>query len=95
MDINARFDAKVTPGAPDACWLWSPAYPQNYGTIRRSAPERGTVRAHRLAYERANGPIPKGLLVCHRCDVPGCVNPAHLFLGTHGDNQRDRIAKGR
>jgi hypothetical protein len=51
--------------------------------------------AHRLAWTKAFGPIPPGLFVCHHCDNPPCIEPSHLFLGTHQDNMADRNRKGR
>ena len=52
-------------------------------------------RAHRLQWERYNGPIPKGLFVCHKCDVRSCINPEHLFLATNRENILDASRKGR
>jgi hypothetical protein len=89
-----RFWPKVDRGAgPDACWPWTASTTHGYGQI--GVPGTRPHKAHRVAWELTNGPIPDGLLVCHRCDNPPCCNPAHLFLGTNADNMRDMVAKGR
>lgn len=71
------------------CWLWTGVLnDRGYGVF-------GGDRAHRISWRLANGPIPVDLCVLHRCDTPACIRPDHLFLGTKGDNNRDRSAKGR
>lgn len=77
----------------ESCWLWMGNTDQNgYGRIGVLFRSR---LAHRLSWEINRGPIPPNLHVLHRCDVPGCVNPDHLFLGTQADNVADMIKKGR
>jgi len=61
----------------------------------QSSKNNKTVEGHRAAYEARFGPIPKGMCVCHRCDTPSCVNPDHMFLGTHRDNTLDASKKAR
>jgi hypothetical protein len=96
--IEDRFWSKVRRHPTD-CWEWAAArnYKKKnsavwYGAFRAWG---STVEAHRLAWESAEGPIPKGIHVLHRCDNPGCVRPSHLFLGTNADNIEDRKSKGR
>lgn len=79
----------------DTCWLWTGYLSHGYGEISRGGREGANAKAHRVAWELFRGEIPAGLMVCHHCDVPACVNPDHLFLGTALDNKRDEIAKGR
>lgn len=88
-----RLLSKVEFEPNTGCWLWTAFLTQaGYGQIGFN----GSVqRAHRVSYELHCGPIPDGLFVCHRCDTPACVNPAHLFLGSPKDNVVDMDAKGR
>jgi hypothetical protein len=88
---------RVIPEPNSGCWLWEGA--TNGTGHGRIGWRRGGVSyfayVHRLAWEQANGPVPDGISVLHRCDVRACCNPEHLFLGTQQDNVRDMHAKGR
>jgi hypothetical protein len=75
------------------CWLWTGCTSDfGHGTIRVQG---RLYRAHRVSWEIANGDISEGLCVLHRCDVPACVRPEHLFLGTKADNTADMMQKNR
>ena len=78
----------------DDCWLWVARTKVNgYGRIM-TIPGQYKL-AHRVAWELTNGPIPNGLDCLHHCDVPACVRPEHLFLGTHRENMQDAARKGK
>lgn len=81
------------------CWEWSGPLLGGYGTLflntNRANGRRKQVLAHRYSYESYHGEIPDGMCVMHTCDNPVCTNPDHLILGTRGDNNKDRSAKGR
>lgn len=88
------FAGPVMPGMATACHVWTAAaHRLGYGTMKRAG---RMMRATHVAWELATGaPVPTGLCALHRCDNPRCVNAEHLFLGTRGDNNADRIRKGR
>ena len=80
----------------EGCWLWTGATTDfGHGLINSGGKHGKAIRAHRVSWELHFGAIPDGLLVCHHCDVPACVRPDHLFLGTKLHNNADCARKGR
>lgn len=92
-----RFNEKYEIVPFSGCWLWtgSTMGKMGYGAITEGQGSQVSVGAHRVSWKLHKGEIPIGLYVLHRCDVPACVNPNHLFLGTAKDNAQDAVAKNR
>lgn len=92
-DVVKRFWSQVRRSAPDACWEWTGELScSGHGRFKA---RRRRLQAHRVAYIIEHGPIPRGMVVCHQCDNPPCVNPAHLFLVAAADSMADAMRNGR
>ena len=92
VNRKTLFWSKVDMPSLLGCWNWTGYKIRGYGHTRWNGRYQ---YAHRVSYQIAYGDIPEGLLVLHKCDNRSCVNPTHLYVGTHSDNMRDMIERGR
>ena len=92
-----RFEAQFSRVSESGCWVWTGSNKSQfgYGAFKIGNRASKVEYAHRAAWSLYVGEIPKGMCVCHSCDVSSCVNPDHLFLGTAKDNSDDKVRKGR
>jgi len=90
--ILKRLEQYTSIDHASGCHLWIGPKREGYGRLKIQGKMIGV---HRLVYSMSKGEIPSGMLVCHSCDTPACVNPEHLFLGSDKDNSDDKVSKGR
>lgn len=86
---------KIKKNNRTQCWEWTGCLCAGYGRVQERPGHKALILAHRLSWQLANGPIPKGLSILHKCDNPPCVNPKHLYAGTSSDNMKDAWDRGR
>lgn len=98
IDHKVRIERMSIPVTETGCWLWTGqtlGKQKRYPKIMVGGRKGKYIAAHRVSYAAFVGPIPEGMSVLHKCDIPLCVNPSHLFLGNQADNMRDMKIKGR
>lgn len=97
IPLKERIERNCVLDSRSGCWLWTSCLDSDgYGYLHnRTMGGAKNMKAHRIAFQEFVGPIPDGKYVCHTCDVPSCVNPAHLWIGNHQENTKDRVRKGR
>ena len=93
--LRERLMRHMEPEPNSGCWLWTGSTVRGYGRIEREGGVRRKVLAHRAMWTETYGEIPPDRDVLNTCDMAGCVNPQHLWLGTHSDNMQDAMRKGR
>lgn len=91
-ELKERLFENSIPEPNTGCWLWTKSTRNGYGRIRVNGKKES---AHRISFLLFNGMIPESMGVLHKCDTPSCINPEHLWVGTHRDNMMDALKKGR